>query len=324
VADQIESGGIVGGAAKISVSRDGVLVYRSNPISVRLTWFDRTGKSLGQVGEPGDIDGVQFSPDHKTVAATLREASGGNVDIWLYDVSRGLAARFTFDPANDSAPVWSPDGRTIVFQSNRSGHFDLYSKPVDGSRNEEPIYADDKQKYPTGFSPDGGYLAYQTINAANSFDIWILSNPLSNGKEQRQAYPFLQTEFNEQAARFSPDGHWIAYVSNESGRYEVYVSRFPGPGGKRQISAAGGSEPRWRPDGKELFYVAPDNRLMAAEVEPRGDSVEVKKAEALFGPVHAAYDVSSDGQRFLALVHPEGETGGPLTVVQNWTAGLKK
>jgi eukaryotic-like serine/threonine-protein kinase len=327
VAGQIQSGGIVGGAAKVSASENGVLVYRSNPIGVRLTWFDRGGKSLGTVGEAGDIDGVQFSPDQNTVAATVREAAGGNVDIWLYDLSRGLPTRFTFHAANDSAPVWSPDGHTIVFQSSRSGHYDLFRKPADGSRNEELLYADSQQKYPTSFSPDGRYLAYETVDTHNGFDIWILPDPLLSEKERTSAskpYPFVQTEFNERGAQFSPDGHWIAYESTESGRSEVYVSTFPGPGRKRRISTAGGDAARWRPDGKELYYVAPDNRLMAAEVDTRGSSVEVKKVEPLFGPVTTGYGVSSDGQKFLVLVHPEGETGGPLTIVQNWTAGLKK
>jgi Tol biopolymer transport system component len=328
VVEHIQSGGIAGGPAKVSVSGNGVLVYRSNPIGVRLNWFDRTGKSLGTVSETGDIDGVHFSPDHRIVAAAVREASGGNVDIWLYDLFRGLPTRFTFNPANDSAPVWSPDGGTIVFQSSRSGHFDLYRKPADGSRNEELLYSDTQQKYPTSFSPDGRFLAYETIDSKNGFDIWLLPDPLISEKERAlgalNPYPFVQTEFNEQGARFSPDGHWIAYESNESGRSEVYVSTFPHPGGKRRISTAGGEAARWRPDGRELFYVAPDNRLMAAEVDTRGGSVEMKKVDPLFGPVTTGYDVSSDGQKFLVLVHPEGETGGPLTIVQNWTAGLKK
>jgi len=323
VAEQIQSGGIVGGAAKVSVSRNGVLVYRSNPVSVRPTWFDRTGKPLGTVGEAGDIDGVRFSPDHKTVASTVREASGGNVDVWLYDLSRGLPLRFKFDAANDSAPVWSPNGRTIAFQSSRSGHFDLYRRPADGSRTEELLYADSLQKLPTDISLDGRYLAYQTISSSNNFDIWILTDPLGTPGASKP-YPFLQTEFNESGARFSPDGHWIAYVSNESGRFEVDVAAFPGPGGKKQVSPAGGDAMRWRADGNELFYVAPDNRLMAVSVDTKGGVFEIKKVASLFGPVTTGYDVSDDGQKFLVLVHPDGETGGPLTVVQNWTVGLKK
>jgi eukaryotic-like serine/threonine-protein kinase len=174
-----------------------------------------------------------------------------------------------------------------------------------------------------GFSPDGRFLAYDSLDPANGFDLWILPDPLGPPGASKP-YPFLQTEFNETQAKFSPDGHWIAYESNEPGRYEVYVTRFPGPGGKKQISTAGGVAPRWRPDGRGLFYVAPDNRLMTAELDTKDGTVEVKKVDALFGPVTNNYDVSSDGQKFLVLVQPEGETGGPLTVVQNWTAGLKK
>ena len=183
-------------------------------------------------------------------------------------------------------------------------------------------------KIPTSFSPDGAYLAYWVQgDPKTGSDIWILPDPLG-APGTSKPYPFLRTEFNEQAPQFSPDGHWIAYQSNESGRYEVYVALFPGPGGKRQVSPAEGTLPRWRADGKELFYRAAGNRLMAAEVDTKGGAFEVKKVEPLVGPMVGPtgsdyYDVSADGQRFLTLVPVEGKTDTPLTVVQNWTAGLK-
>ena len=160
----------------------------------------------------------------------------------------------------------------IVFRSNRAGRYDLYRKPADGSRNEELLYADNLQKRPTSFSPDGAYLAYWVLgDPKTGDDIWILPDPLG-APGASKPYPFMRTEFNEQIPQFSPDGHWIAYQSNESGRHEVYVAPFPGPGGKRQVSTAGGALPRWRADGKELFYRAADNRLMAAEVDANSGS----------------------------------------------------
>jgi Tol biopolymer transport system component len=325
VAEQILQGRDPLNSWVFSVSANGVLAYESGGVNpVHLTWLDRAGKRLGTVGDPGDLGAVQFSPDRRTAAVAVREASSGNDEIWLYDVLRGLRTRFTFGPAPDQFPVWSPDGRVIVFRSNRAGRYDLYRKPADGSRNEELLYADDLQKLPTNFSPDGTYLAYSAPDPQTGDDIWILPHPLG-APGASKPYPFMRTEFNERAPQFSPDGHWIAYQSNESGRDEVCVAPFPGPGGKRPVSTAGGTLPRWRADGKELFYRAADNRLMAAEVDAKGDAFEVKKVVPLFGPIvgTTGYDVSADGQRFLTLVPVEGKTDTPLTVVQNWIGGMK-
>lgn len=333
VGEHVQVRGLVSGAAKLSASGNGVLVFRTDS-TLGLTWLDRAGRPLGTVGEPAmrgewnELNGVRFSPDHRNVAVEASDSTGGNPDIWLYDVSRGLRTRFTSDSAEDGVPVWSPDGRTIVFHSGRTGHFELYRKPADGSQKEELLYADSHQKFPCSFSPDGKLLAYQSLDANSGFDIWILPDPLAP-RGAAKPYPFLQTEFNEQDPQFAPDGHWIAYVSNESGRNEVYVAPFPGPGGgKWQISTAGGTQPRWQQDGKELFYVAQDSRLTVARLTEKGGAIGVENVERLFGPLTSAgtsagYDVSADGQRFLALLPPEGETGGPLTVVENWTAGLK-
>jgi Tol biopolymer transport system component len=309
-----------------SVSANGVLVYASDrPNVLNLTWLDRSGKRVGTVGDPGNLRVVQLSPDRKTVAVVVGEAASGDQDIWLYDVLRGMRTRFTFGPAPHGSPVWSPDGRTLVFRSNRTGRFNLFRRMVDGSRNEELLYSDNSLKDPTGLSPDGTSLAYWVFGDPKmGDDIWILPRPLE-APGASEPYPFMRTEFNEQVPVFAPDGHWIAYRSNESGRYEVYVAPFPPTGGKRQvsISGAGSSLPRWRSDGKELFYVAADNSLMAAAVEPKGGAFEVKKVGALFGPVVGSYDVSADGQRFLTLVPIGNEADSPLTIVQNWPAALK-
>ncbi len=325
VVEQVEVDGPFTGLARFSVSGNGVLVYRTALGNSRLTWLDRTGKRLGTLGDAGIFFGrPQFSPDRKTVAVAAREVSGGNLDIWLYDVSRGLRTRFTFDPADDLEPVWSPDGRTIVFRSSRGGAGNLFRKQADGSGTEELLYADDHIKLPYSFSPDGKYLAFERQDLKTGLDILILPDPLAKPGTSKP-YPLVRTEFNEGDPTFSPNGLWMAYTSNESGRDEVYVAPFPGPGGKRQVSTAGGSAPLWRPDGNELFYYAAENRLMAAEVDAKGGAFEVKKVDALFGPlIGNGLDVSADGQRFLSAVAPEGESGEPLTVVLNWTAGLKK
>jgi Tol biopolymer transport system component len=334
LAEHVQMRGPVAALARFSVSGNGVLIYGTGSTDVALAWLDRSGKRLGTLGGPvGFGGGLRVSPDGKTAAVSVVKPSGGASDIWLYDVARGLRMRFTFDPAFDSAPVWSPNGRTIVFRSNRNGNSVLSRKAADGSSNEDVLFAGNMglAKTPGSFSPDGKYLAYSE-NGKTGQDIWILPDPLGQPGSAKP-YPFLQTEFNESDAKFSPDGHWIAYMSNESGRNEVYVTPFPGPGGKRQISPAGGSAPLWRPDGKELYYIAADNRLTAAEIEAKVGAFEVKKVDALFGPLVSvsggvtsgnAYDVSTDGRRFLAAIPPEGDSREPLTVVQNWTAGLKK
>jgi eukaryotic-like serine/threonine-protein kinase len=323
VAEKIKvGGGSVTGSASFSISGNGALVYQGGSGDMRLTWLDRAGKRLAAVGEAGDIGQVQLSPDGKAAVVSGLPSSSADPEIWMYDVARGLRTRFSF-MSSQNVPIWSPDGRMIVFRSNQLGRLNLYRKPADGSSNEVLLYGDNLLKNPGSFSPDSRYLAYTALDPKTGFDLWLLPDPLG-APGASKPYPFLQTQFNEQDPRFSPDGHWIAYYSNESGRNEVYVSPFPGAGGKRQVSTAGGTAPRWRKDGRELFYVAADRRLMAAEVDARSGAFEVSKVDALFGPVTSGYDVASDGLRFLVLVPEEAETTKPLTIVQNWTAGLKK
>ena len=312
------------GAKAFSASSNGWLVYAggAGAAESRLTWFSRSGMRQGVLGDPGNILSIHFSPDRKRAAVTISD--GGSNDIWIYDVQRGLSTRVTSDPALDDNEVWSPDGNSLFFRSNRKGVFGIYRKAADGSGTEQSIYEDSLNKFPASFSPDGKFLAYQTYgDPKTGNDIWILGDPLGP-RGRSKAFPFAHSEFLEVDPQFSPDGKWIAYQSNESGRPEIYVAPFPGPGGKRQVSTAGGSRARWRPDGKELFYIGPNQRLMAAGIAAKGGSLEVGKIEALFGGLTGSYDVSTDGQRFLAVVPPEGKVQEPLTVVQNWMAGLKK
>jgi serine/threonine protein kinase len=323
VAEQIQVGYSVTTLASFGVSTNGVLVYQSGVNNVLLTWLDRTGKRLGTVGEPALMPAVSLSADNKMAAVGILDSSDAKLDIWLYDLLRGLKTRLT--TSQGAGGVWSPDERTIFFQSNRLGRINLYRKPADGSHEEELLYADNLQKAMGSLSADGKYLAYPALDPKTGYGIWILPDPLGPIGAAKP-YSFLQTGFDEQNPRFSPDGHWMAYVSNESGRNQVYVASFPGPGGKVQVSTAGGTQPRWRADGNELFYIAPGGSMMAAGADAKGGAFVLKKVETLFGPLAglANYDASADGQRFLALLPPEGETGGPMTVVLNWTAGLKK
>jgi Tol biopolymer transport system component len=311
-----------------SASETGLLAYQAGAEfdDLRLTWMDRSGKRLSTAGDPGSLGWMQLSPDQKSAAVQVTERN--NRDIWIYDLVRGLRTRFTFDPAVEVEPVWSPNGRMVVFNSDRKGRLDLYRKASDGTGAEELVYSDGLDKYPNSWSPDGRFLLYSAIDPKTGYDIWVL--PL---EAAAKPYPLLQTRFFERNAQFSPDGRWVAYISDESGRNEIYVIPFRpeggAPGGKRQVSTAGGTLPRWRRDGKELFYIGLDQKLMAAEVGAKGGTFENGPVSALFGPLISGrgflYDVAADGQRFLAVVPPEqGTNAEPLTVVQNWTAGLKK
>jgi eukaryotic-like serine/threonine-protein kinase len=322
VRSMLPSGGTVG---IFSASREGLLAYQTGPAgSLELTWFDRNGKPVGAVGDPGEIWSVDFSPDYKSVAVTLR---GQNDDIWVYEVGRGLATRITFSPASERDPIWSPDGRSLVYFSNATGRWDLYRKAVDGTGKEELLYADEASKVATSWSSDGKFLLYFRLDPRKPTSaIWVLPVgrlPRPGGNSQ----PFLwsATPFMEINSKFSPDGHWVAYESNESGRSEIYVAPFRGPGGKRLISNGGGSYPRWRADGREIFYEL-NGTLMAAEVSIRGGSIEVGAIRSLGIPVtwpHYRYDVSADGQRFLVATPREQKSQAPLTLVQNWKALLK-
>ena len=309
--------------SNFSVSENGALVFWRGSLSNRqLIWFDREGKQLGLVGPPGDFNDAVISPDGKRAA--LQRLEGGNSDIWLIDLARGLPSRFTFDPMTDDDPVWSPDGSLIMFSSDRDGPFNLYRKVSSGARNEEVQFKSDTPKELSDWSTDGRFLLFDTYDAKTGSDVWAL--PLfGDGKP----YPLLNTPFNEAQAHFSPDGRWFAYSSNETGRYEVYIQSFPLSGGKWLVSTAGGAQPHWRRDGKELLYMAADRRLMAVDVTA-GSSFEARAPKALFQTqvvrydAPNRYDVSADGQRFLVNC-PVGEVSQtPITVVLNWTAGLKR
>jgi Tol biopolymer transport system component len=317
-----------------TVSASGVLAHRSGTVSPRqLVWVDRLGKTVGRVWPPDDgvLSGADLSPDGRRIAVTRFQQ--GNFDIWLIDVNGGTSHRFTFDPANDAQANWSPDGSRIVFASNRRGTWDLFEKSADSAATEHALLDTPQDKFPVDWSSDGRFLLYVTLGTTNGSSLWVL--PLSG---DRRPVPVVQSSAYEREGQFSPDGQWIAYVSNETGRDEIYVRSFPAQGGKWQVSTAGGTDPRWRRDGRELFYVAPDRKLMAVPIRVARDThaLNPDAPVALFQTRLATganinvgwytrpqYAVAVDG-RFLMNVSVDDATSSPITIVQNWALALKK
>jgi Tol biopolymer transport system component len=315
-------------AAAFSASTTGGLTYRTgaNP-RTQLTWVDRAGKALGAIGQPGVYRNPALSPDGARLAVNAIDTQHRTQDLWLVELARGVASRFTFDPGNDIYPVWSPDGSRIVFGSDREGGVpQLYQKRADGVGIEEPVVTSSLNMLPHGFSPDGRLVLYRALVDGRQ-QIGIV--PLVG---ERMLRLFDPSPSIQGASQVSPDGRWLAYNSNESGRTEVYVQSFPAPGGgKWQISKDGGQFPRWRRDGRELFYIASDRRLMAVPVRSAtsldvGAAVPLFEAHLLQGGlgIRLQYDVARDGQRFLLNVPVEDAAASSITVVLNWAAGLKK
>ncbi|MGO9259373.1 MAG: protein kinase domain-containing protein [Bryobacteraceae bacterium] len=308
---------------QFAVSQTGVLAYYSGGAALdsQLTWFDRDGKPLGTVGPPGTMQAPAISPDGGTVAVDRLDAQAGTYDLWLHDLAHSTDSRFTFDPSHDWCPVWSPDGSRILFASNRTGRWGLYQKPATGAGKEELLYETAGLTFTTDWSRDGRFAIFHSLAAKTGDDLWVL--PLLG---DRKAFPFLQTEFAEMYGKLSPDGRWLAYASDETGVYEVYVQTFPGKEGKWQVSAKGGTRPVWSRDGKELFYIAEGHKLMAVEVRS-GVQFEHGVPKALFEartPTGASFDVTRDGKRFLLINSLAQEANAPMTVVINWHAGVKK
>jgi eukaryotic-like serine/threonine-protein kinase len=288
----------------------------------QLTWYERNGHQAGTVGTPDTIANPSISPDGRRVVFDQIDREGRNVNIWVDELAGGVPVRLTFSPAADQLPIWTQDGGRITFGSNRSFHFTVYQKNSDGSGAETQIIdLDAPQQGPWDWSRDGKYLLLM-----KNEQLWYLST------SDWQPKPFIQTKGTILNAQFSPDGKWVAYSSNETGSSEVYVSAFSNPLSKRQISRGGGQEPRWRRDGKELFYLAADAKLMAVPVRA-GATFESGPPEALF-QTHArqnigvmdafSYDVTRDGQRFLINVKIDDPSPAPLAIVLNWASEMEK
>jgi eukaryotic-like serine/threonine-protein kinase len=286
----------------------------------QLLWFDRKGQQVGVATKPGVYGNISLSPNGKFVAADAMDLATTNTDLWTYDLENESVKRLTFDPAIDSTPLWSPDSTRLVFTSNRARKFNLYVKNADGSQEEQLIPQEGLDRYPLDWSHDGKYVIYQ-----RGTDLWCVTFP------ERAATLFLKSSSAPNVARFSPDGKWVAYASNESGRWEIYATSFPAAQGKWQVSNAGGEQPKWRSDGKELFYLAADGKIMAVPVTT-GANFDAGTPVALFqaNPREMVatterfdYDVSKDGQRFLINTQLKSALT-PMSVVMSWTASLNK
>ena len=319
---------------RFSISEDGRLVYPSESASgiSSLTWYDRTGRRLGTVGEPASFRDIAVSPDDGVVAASVNNEAGG-ANIWLYDLARNLQTRFTFAQQTDSFPLWSPDGTQIAFSSSRGGDFDVFRKAVSGVEEPEPLAANLGLELPRSWSPDGSSLLFISIgtNTNTGDDLWVLPLTAADDETRPAPTPYLRTEFNERDGQFSPDGRWVAYMSDESGRFEIYAAPFPSATGKVQVSAGGGEYPLWRGDGKEIFYRTDDGVIMAADVEATGERFRAGAPRRLFQvrlPAQTGYrrkyDVTADGKKFLVIELAEGGAKPVIMLDSNWPSRLRE
>jgi serine/threonine protein kinase len=309
-----------------SASDDGVVVHHSGSAGLtQFTWTDRKGQQLGIIDEPADQGDLELSPDDKRLIFRRVDFHTGSISLWLIDLARGTPSRFTFEKTSDFSPIWSPDGSRIVFSTLRDGPPNLYQKVSSSAGNDEGFLKSLVPKLSFDWSRDGRYIIYGVVDPKTSWDLWFV--PVN---DTSKPVPFLQTNSDERRAKFSPNGRWVAYESNESGTSEVCVRAFPATPGKWQVSIGGGEQPRWRRDGKELFYISADHKLMSVEVNTEASTFEHRTPTALFGTRIGGIDtpgdnyaVTADGQR-LILNNLIGEAAyTPITVVLNWTADLK-
>jgi serine/threonine protein kinase/Tol biopolymer transport system component len=321
------------GAGAFTASGTDVLAYLGSRTPFSLIWYDRSGASSESAWQAQNVGSVRISPDGQRAAVDIADSRLGTADIWIYDTRRGAPVRVTTDLTNQSQPVWSPDGRRILFRSERpdGGTPSLYARDI-GTGTEEPVLVEPGSTTPLSpedWSPDGQWISYFRGSRQTGSDLWLM--PLSG---DRQPVAFAKQRFDEFGARFSPDSRWVAFASTESGSPEVYVAPLTQPGNKTRVSVGGGSTPRWRADGRELFYAAADNRSVMAVAVNVASSFVAGTPKRLFfiGQTPAArdrgrsvvYDVTPDGARFLVSI-PSGEpSSSRVTVVLNWTAGLQR
>jgi Tol biopolymer transport system component len=303
------------------------MAYRATGTARRqLTWFDRMGRPIAVVGAPAadQTNAPELSPDGRRVG--IDRVVQGNRDVWLMDQARGGLTRFTFDASVDGYPVWSPDGARVAFESRRKGSYDIWVRPSSGAGTEELLLETPNNEWPNDWSKDGRFLLYYQDSQKTGADLWAL--PLTGS--DRKPLVVANTPFEESKGQFSPDGHWVAYETNESGNFEIAVQAFPEAKGKWQVSTGGGVQPRWRPDGRELYFVAPDRKLMAVTVVASGSTFEAGTPVALFptrlpansSQSKAFYAVSRDGRFLIDTVLDD--VSAPITLLMNWNPEAKK
>jgi len=276
----------------------------------RLIWFDRSGQRLGAVGPIADHGNLEISPDGSRVAVAVNDTARATRDIWIYDLGSGERTQFTSEPSDENWLIWSPDGARVLLNSFARDRLALLEAPSSGTSNRTQVLEGDEGKWPVSWSPDGKFVLYVTNNERTSNDIWVLLRDGSGSP-----FPYLHSAASENWAAFSPDGKWVAFSATDSrsGQPEVYVAPFPAPTKRFRISADGGSQARWRKDGKEILYLAPNRMLTSAQIAIDSSGVSVKDYEPLFELQHPygayhAFDLAPDGQRFLVntlVVSPE-------------------
>jgi Tol biopolymer transport system component len=315
-----------------SSSDTGIVLYGTSRHQVtQLVWLDRDGRQVGTVTTPGRYERAALSPDEKTVAVEVIDPHLETPDIWIVETSRGVISRFTSESGAERMPIWSPDGTRILFSSPRDGNPPRLFEKLASGGVERPFFGSDLILQPTDWSRDGRVIVYARRDSKMQWDVWTVAAN-SEGATRKPAV-YLQTPFNEHHAHLSADGRWMAYASDESGRWEVYLAAFPPKGGRRQISTGGGSEPRWRQDGKELFYVSPDGTLMAAALQFDGGSVRpaaprplFKTRFGIFGSdmYRPVYTPADGGRRFLVNLVAEETLPSPVTMILNWPAAVTR
>jgi Tol biopolymer transport system component len=326
---------VVAGAAAASASENGILATSaagSRPRTIP-TWFDRNGAVLGSVGEASLIEGIALSFDGRKLAESAHEPNrprGEGNDIWVRDTGSDARTRLTFGPNSNSTPLWSPDGSRIVFSSQRNGLSLPHARAADGTGPEVPLFVWDRQAFANDWSSDGRWVIYSTLKSGSTTDndLWVVA--MDDAKD-RKPFAYLAGPAKEQQAQFSPDGRFIAYGSDQSGAWEIYVQPFPNASeGKWMVSSGGGVEPRWSRDGKELFYFA-GQRLMSVAITLRPTFSSGPRKALFDAPVQTGYtndshrwQVAPDGKRFLLLTNAGKDQAPPLDIVVNWMALLKK
>lgn len=320
-----------------SVSETGVLAYRMADAASRsqLIWFDRSGKETGAIAEPGNSLNPELSPGEDQIAVDKATpgVESGNL-VWLMEVARGVSRRFTHQTRNQLFPVWSPDASRIVFSTMREGRgavWDLHQMPSNGSGNAQALLEPSSAaRFANDWSRDGRFLLYTAVETRTGRDLWVL--PMSGG--EREPFPFMATSAEEQNGQFSPDARWIAYQSDESGRFEIYAQSFPASGARVAVSTSGGMQPRWHPGGNELMYIAPDGMLMAAPLHISGNTLSAGAPVTLFPSriqrggfmdiMRIQYALSRDGKRILVNTSTENSAPAPIIIETQWAGSAVK